>query len=56
MHGRKTYGKSSTCKTEKEMDHIKLDLREVGCKDMSWMELPEDRVQWRALELAILNL
>ena len=28
----------------------------MGCEDGSWMELAQDRVQWQALVLAVLNL
>jgi hypothetical protein len=28
----------------------------MGCEDGRWMELARDRVQWRALVLAVLNL
>jgi hypothetical protein len=34
----------------------KMDLRETGCEDGRWMELAQDRVQWQALVLAVLNL
>jgi hypothetical protein len=33
-----------------------MDLREIGCEDDKWMELAQDRVQWRVLVLAVLNL
>jgi hypothetical protein len=33
-----------------------MDLREMGCEDGRWMELAQDRVQWRALLLVVLNL
>jgi len=32
-----------------------MDLMEIGCEDGRWMELGEDRVQWWALVLAVLN-
>ena len=32
-----------------------MDLREIGCEDGRWMELAQDRVQWWALSLAVLN-
>jgi hypothetical protein len=34
----------------------KMDLREIGCEDGTWMELAQDRVQLRGLVLAVLNL
>jgi hypothetical protein len=35
---------------------IKMDLREIDRVDGRWMKLAQDRVQWRALVLAVLNL
>jgi len=32
-----------------------MDLREMGCEDRRWMELAQDRVQWQALVLTVLN-
>ena len=37
-------------------DHIKMDLREVGCEGMDWFELAQDRDRWRELVLAVKNL
>jgi hypothetical protein len=34
----------------------KIYVREIGCEDGRWMELAQDRVQWQALVLAVLNL
>ena len=37
-------------------DNIKMDLREVGCGRVDWMELAQDRGRWRALVSAEMNL
>ena len=34
----------------------KMDLTEIGCKDGRWIELAQDRVQWWAFVLAVMNL
>ena len=36
--------------------NIKMDLHEVGCGSVEWIELAPDRDSWRALVTAIMNL
>jgi hypothetical protein len=37
-------------------DNIKMDLREIGLGSMDWIELAQDRDQWRALMITAMKL
>jgi hypothetical protein len=37
-------------------DHVKTDLREIGWSGMNWIDLAQDRDQWRALMKMVINL
>ena len=37
-------------------DNIKMDLQEVGCGVMDWIDLHQDRDRWRALASALKKL
>jgi hypothetical protein len=38
------------------VDNIKMDLGEVGWRDVDWIGLAQDRNRWRALVNLVLNL
>jgi hypothetical protein len=38
------------------VDNIKMNLREIGWGGMNWINLAQDRNQWRALVNTIMNL
>jgi hypothetical protein len=37
-------------------DNIKMDLQEVGCESMDWIDQAEDRDKWWALVDTVMNL
>jgi hypothetical protein len=38
------------------VDDITVDLREIGWDGVEWIDMAEDRDQWRALVNTVLNL
>jgi hypothetical protein len=37
-------------------DGIRMDLGEIGLGSVDWIRLAEDRVEWRAVVSAVMNL
>jgi hypothetical protein len=50
--GRRSLGRPR-CRWE---DNIKMDIQEVGCEGMDWIELAHDKNRWRALVSAVMKL
>jgi hypothetical protein len=38
------------------VDNIIIDVREIGSDGVDWIELAQDRDQWRALVNTVMNL
>jgi hypothetical protein len=38
------------------VDNIKMNLREIGWGGMGWIDLTQDRDQWRALVNTVMNI
>jgi hypothetical protein len=38
------------------VDNIKMDLREIGWDGMDWIDMAQDRDQWRVLVNTVMNL
>jgi hypothetical protein len=38
------------------VDNIKIDLREIGWDSVGWIDLAQDRDQWRTLVNTVMNL
>jgi hypothetical protein len=53
----KPKGKKPIGRTKRRwVDNLKMDLREIGRGGMDWIDLAQDRDQWRALVNTVMNL
>jgi CRISPR/Cas system-associated protein Cas7 (RAMP superfamily) len=52
----KPEGKRPQGRPRHKWEDITMDLQEVGCGGMDWIELALDRDRWRALVNAVMNL
>jgi hypothetical protein len=50
------YGGDKECIHNFGEYNIKMDIGKVRCKDLRWMKVAQDHVQWRAFVRAVLNL
>jgi hypothetical protein len=37
-------------------NNIKMDLQEMGCEDMDWIDVVQNRNRWRAIVNVVMNL
>jgi hypothetical protein len=52
----KTDGKRSVGRPiSRREDNVKTDLREIGCGCMDWIDLAQDRNQWRAFANTVMT-
>ena len=52
----KPEGKRPFGRPRRRWDNIKMDLQEVECGDMDWIDLAQDRYRWRALANEVMDL
>ena len=52
----KLEGKQPLRRPKHRWEDIKMDILEVGCGDMDWVKLAQDRDRWRALVNVVMSI
>jgi hypothetical protein len=52
----KPEGKRPLGRPRRRWDNINMDLMEIGIDGADWIQLAQDRVQWRAFVNTVVNL
>jgi hypothetical protein len=40
----------------RSVDNVKMDLREIGWDGVDWIDMAQDKDQWRALVNTVMNI
>jgi hypothetical protein len=49
-------GRRPLGRPRRKWEDIKMDLREIGFRDVDWIHWAQDRERWRALVITVMNL
>jgi hypothetical protein len=53
---RRPEGRRPLGRPRRKWDKIKMDLREIGFRDVDWIHGAQDRDRWRAVVNTVMNL
>ena len=56
VFARKPEGERPLGRPKHRWENIKMDIQEVECGGIDWIDLAQDRDRWRALATAVMNL
>jgi hypothetical protein len=51
-----TWNVRNLCRVGAIKSVVKMDLREIGIDGANWIQLAQDRVQWRAFVNTVMNI